>query len=376
MRILLAGDYQNDARLGSAKVMHKLHEEFQRLGHVCDALFSEEMGASPQGGARARQAFGPTLAAKAIARAFKERGPYDVVDVASAEGFIFGLQRKFLGSYGKTVFISRSNGLEHLNYRRMLDDHRAGLLHKPLTRRMWFPAVRLTQVAGAARLADKLILLNEADRAFAISRRWKSENDIVIVPHGVTERFLSDALPQGASRGAGLLFCGTWTGVKGNNYLADAFSSLIAGDIKINLTILGGGVPEQEIRAFFSAQAQPYLKVIPRLSEEDVIREYHRHDALVFSSTYEGFGMVLLEAMSQGLPVISTPVGSALALVRDGETGLSVPPRNAVALASAIRRLMEDGDLRRKLAANAFEAVRGMTWANTAMRTLEVYQKA
>jgi glycosyltransferase involved in cell wall biosynthesis len=372
MKILLVGDYQNDARLGSAKVTHKLREEFIKLGHTCDALFSEEIGATPQS-AHARQALGPTLAAKAIARAFRERGPYDVVDIASAEGFIFGLQRKFLGAYEKVTFISRSNGLEHLNYQRMLADHRAGLLHKPLTRRVWFPAVRLTQVAGAARLADKLILLNEADREFAIGRRWKNKNHIALVPHGVTERFLSDALPAGEQRGGGLLFCGTWTGVKGASYLADAFSSLVAEGMKINLTILGGGVPEQEIRAFFNAQAQAHLTIIPRLLEEDVIREYRRHDALLFPSTYEGFGMVLLEAMSQGLPVIATPVGSALSLVRDGETGISVPARDVKALASAIRRLMQDRELRLRLAGKAFELVREMTWTKTALKTLGVY---
>ncbi len=371
MKILLVGDYQNDARLGSAKVTHKLREEFQRLGHACDALFAEEIGVTPHS-AHARQALGPTLAAKAIARAFKERGPYDVVDIASAEGFIFGLQRKFSGAYGKATFISRSNGLEHLNYQRMLDDHRAGLLHKPLTRRVWFPAVRLTQVAGAARLSDKLILLNEADREFAIGRRWKNKDDIVVVPHGVAERFLSDAMPV-RQRGFGLLFCGTWTGVKGISYLAAAFSSLIAEGVKINLTILGGGVTEQEIRDSFSTQARSYLKIIQRLPEEDVIREYRKHDALVFPSTYEGFGMVLLEAMSQGLPVIATPVGSALALVRDGETGISVPARDVKALAAAIRRLMQDGELRLKLACKAFELVREMTWARTALKTLAIY---
>jgi glycosyltransferase involved in cell wall biosynthesis len=86
--------------------------------------------------------------------------------------------------------------------------------------------------------------------------------------------------------------------------------------------------------------------------------------------------MVLLEAMTQRLPVVATPVGCATTLVRDGETGLRVPPRNAGALASALWRLLDDRSLRIRLAAAAFDAVRGMTWTATARATLAVYERA
>jgi hypothetical protein len=102
-----------------------------------------------------------------------------------------------------------------LNYRRMLDDHAAGLLHKPWSRRIFHPLVRLTQVAATARAADRLILLNEVDRAFAIERQWKAPSEIDVVAHGVSTRFLNDA-PTGAEpRGHGILFCASWTEVKG-----------------------------------------------------------------------------------------------------------------------------------------------------------------
>jgi glycosyltransferase involved in cell wall biosynthesis len=370
MRILLVIDCQNDPRLGSAKVIHKLREEFQKLGHSCDAIFSEDMGASPHN-ARARQALGPTLAARTIAKTFKERGPYDVVDVASAEGFIFGLQRK-LGAYKNVRFISRSNGLEHLNYRRMLDDHREGLMRKPLSKRLWYPTVRLSQVAGAARLSDKLLLLNEADLAFALSRRWKTANEIAVIPHGVSGHLL-DRRSLSETRGEGLLFCGTWTGMKGIDYLVKAFSSLIEDGMSLNLTILGGGVPEEEIRSAFPSPVRSHLTVLSKVSEDEVVDHYRKHDALVCCSTYEGFGMVLLEAMSQGLPVISSRVGCAISLIRDGETGALVPTRDSRALASAIRRIIEDRALRLTLARNAFELVRKMTWQQTAVKTLAEY---
>jgi glycosyltransferase involved in cell wall biosynthesis len=118
------------------------------------------------------------------------------------------------------------------------------------------------------------------------------------------------------------------------------------------------------------------VTVIDRVDEERLMAEYRRHDALLFSSTYEGFGMVVIEAMSQRLPVIATPLGCALALVREGETGYRVPPRDAAALAAAILRLIADPVEARRMAANAFATVSAMTWRHTAERTLDVYRAA
>jgi glycosyltransferase involved in cell wall biosynthesis len=118
------------------------------------------------------------------------------------------------------------------------------------------------------------------------------------------------------------------------------------------------------------------VTVISRVAEDRVMEEYRRHDALLWTSTYEGFGLVLLEAMSQRLPVISTPAGCAATLVRAGETGFPIPFRNADALAAAIVRLTAQPAEARRLADNACAAVASMTWRSTAEQTLAVYRSA
>jgi glycosyltransferase involved in cell wall biosynthesis len=153
----------------------------------------------------------------------------------------------------------------------MLDDDAAGLWKKPWTRRWWYPAVRLSQVALAARLADRLIVLNDVDREFAVSEGWKPPAAIDLVGHGVSTRFLADAPPADHPRGGGILFCGTWDHMKGIHYLAAAFSSLVLQGRTSNLTILGGGVPAASIRAGFPADARRYVTVVDRVSEADVI---------------------------------------------------------------------------------------------------------
>jgi glycosyltransferase involved in cell wall biosynthesis len=377
VRILLVGDYPRDPRLGSTKVFLKLQEEFRALGHECDVLLADDLGPSPRH-RLLRWAVEPVAALAAVRRAFRDRGVYDIVDVASAEGVWIGALRR-AGLLNGAAVISRSNGIEHLNYQRMLDDHEDGLARKPWTRRWFYPAVRLSQVAGAARAADRLILLNDADRAFVRSKRWKRDDQIDLVAHGVSSRFLTDVPPPDHPRGRGILFCGTWDAMKGVQYLARAFSILVDAcqrSDRTNLTVLGGGVPAAAILSAFSETARPHVTVVDRVSEEEVIAAYRSHDVMAFSSSYEGFGMVLLEAMSQRLPVVATPAGCATMLVRGGETGLMVPPRDPDALADALGRLLADPPLRAGLAEAAFHRVRDMSWTRTARETLDVYERA
>jgi glycosyltransferase involved in cell wall biosynthesis len=373
MRILLVGDYPPDARLGSTKVLLKLREEFTSLGHTCDVLLSNDLGKWP-GNPYLRQAVGPLLAHSAVSRMFHRNGPYDVVDVASAEGLWVALRRS--GVMNGAVVISRSNGLEQLNYQRMLDDHAAGLVHKPWTRRLFHPAVRLTQVAAAARAADRLLLLNEGDRDYALEQRWKNASDIDVVAHGVSQRFLADAPDDGGSRGAGILYCGSWTHVKGVAYLVEAFALLARSRSSARLTVMGGGVPGQEILAAFPGDVRGRVAVVDRSSEDHVMDAYRRHDVLAWPSTYEGFGMVLLEAMAQRLPVVATPVGCARTLVESERTGILVPRRDAPSLAKALGRMLDDRAFAAQCAANAFPQVRPLTWTRTALSTLDVYARA
>lgn len=374
MRILLVGDYPDDPRLGSGKVYHKLRDEFRALGHTCDVLLGPDLADRPRN-ARLRWLVGPVLAERAIHRAFEAAGGYDVVDVASAEGEMLGLRRK-MGAYRGVALVSRSHGIEHLNFRRMVEDHEWGLIPKPWPRRIWYPLARMSQVAMAARLADRMIVLNPAEREFVLHKGWKKENEVVVVPHGVSYELLETAPPPDAPRGRGVLFCGSWDPVKGVEYLVRAMGILADRDDPPRLTVLGPGRPEAEVLAAFPPAARPLVTVLPRADEPEVMRQYRIHDMLAMTSTYEGFGMVVVEAMSQRLPVVATSVGVVPLLLAGGGGGIQVPPRQPEAIAAAIRRLMEDAPLRRRMAEAGHDAVKGMSWTATAEKTLDVYEAA
>lgn len=101
---------------------------------------------------------------------------------------------------------------------------------------------------------------------------------------------------------------------------------------------------------------------------------YRKADIQVIPSRYEPFGMVVLEGMLHGLPIVAANVGGPAAILKDGGTGILVPPFDPRALAGALLRLLRDPDLRRRLGASAGEEVRRTwLWSQAAEKMRAVY---
>ena len=375
LRILLLSDEPRDASMGGAKVALRLQAALRRLGHDCDALFRPDLGERPRA-QRLRLALAPALARRAAARR-GGRG-YDVIDAASAEGWL--LPR----GGGAAAVVARSHGLEHRYYAALLEDAQRGLVRKPWPRRAWYPLTRLPQVALALRRAARVIVPNRTDAAAIAARGWQAEERIETIPHGVERAAWRAAPAAEAARGGGLLYCGWWTTSKGVAYLAQAHARLAARGMRVPLTLLGvgygdGGWERQQarVRAAFPAECQALLRLLPRTrNEAEVLEAYRRHDLLICPSTSEGFGLVVVEALSQRLPVVCSRAAGAAELLRDGREALLVEPRDAEALAAAIERMWTAPELRRRMGEAGHAATAELSWDAVAERTAACYRRA
>jgi D-inositol-3-phosphate glycosyltransferase len=102
---------------------------------------------------------------------------------------------------------------------------------------------------------------------------------------------------------------------------------------------------------------------------------YNAASTVVVPSHYESFGMVALEAMACGTPVIASEVGGLAFLVKDGETGFTVPDRDPGALADRICAIITDPLLRARLGGRAAEYAQGYSWSLIADRIVGVYEE-
>ena len=166
-----------------------------------------------------------------------------------------------------------------------------------------------------------------------------------------------------------LLFVGNCTRLKGLDHLIEALSLL--WDVHLRLDVVGDVTLEPRYHKSLARRAKS-LGVTERvtfhgaISHELLGRFYLRADIFTFPSLYEGFGIVVAEAMQAGLPIVATRTGPVNEIVREGENALLVPTADSVALAGAIRRLADDPTLRDSFSRRSRELAGSLpTWKQT-----------
>ena len=191
---------------------------------------------------------------------------------------------------------------------------------------------------------DRFVVLTEEDRA-----SWTELNNVEVIPDPLAFD-ISEVSPLTAKR---VIAVGRYVYQKGFDLLLQAWAKVEKQHLDWELAVYGMG------------DRTPYEQLIDQLqidrsrchlngSVPDIKKEYLNSSLFVFSSRFEGFGMVLIEAMACGLPVISfdCPCGPK-DIVRHNEDGLLIPSGNIDSLADGLHQLISDDALRKKMASKA-----------------------
>ncbi|HEX9186855.1 MAG TPA: glycosyltransferase [Vicinamibacteria bacterium] len=211
-----------------------------------------------------------------------------------------------------------------------------------------------TGLAAKLRRAEFVTTCTAANAAHlrALAPGGEAER-VAVVRHGVRLAAFGRA-----SRGSGpleILSVGTLHPHKGFHPLLDALALLKGEGRGFRCTIVGGGPLEAELRARVAREGlTDRVTLTGALPQAEVLPRYARASVFVLVAQPEwhwGVPNVIVEALASGNAVVTTRFGSVEELVRDGETGVLVPPRDPEALAAALRRLDADEGLRARLAA-------------------------
>jgi phosphatidylinositol alpha-mannosyltransferase len=207
-------------------------------------------------------------------------------------------------------------------------------------------------------MAEKIVVPSASVSEAAQWRSHIREEKIVVIPNGVDvpATLPPPAQPQSPHR---VVFLGRLDPVKRLPNLIEAMA-LLRGFARLDVYGDGPQRPEltRQIQQLNLGELVTLHGAIdgPQAALRDA-------ELLVLPSEAEGFGLVLIEAMAAGVPVVATEAPGIRDVVQDGETGLLVPVGAPAALAEAIRRVLEDSALRERLIQAAFADVRRrFTW--------------
>jgi glycosyltransferase involved in cell wall biosynthesis len=229
----------------------------------------------------------------------------------------------------------------------------------------WMPT--LTGLRDSAfKLMNKDEEIRLADRIFVASqftantlRHYAGDLPPVhIVPYGFpTALKVRDYSSSNTNRALKLLFVGGLTQRKGLTYLFKAVEALKP---YVTLTVVGNK-PHQDCPALNKALARHTW--IPGMSHADVLRFMQAHDVLLFPSLFEGFGLVITEAMSQGTPVITTNCTAGPDLITHGNNGWIIESGSAEAIQESIENILCSRRIVAECGHEAMETARQRPWS-------------
>lgn len=181
---------------------------------------------------------------------------------------------------------------------------------------------------------------------------------VTIIPYGfptvATSRTYSSKLKEPLK----ILFVGGLSQRKG---IAELFTAVNTFKQKVSLTIVGKKLAvECEV---LNEQLQKN-RWIPGLPHQEILTLMQQNDVLIFPSLFEGYGLVISEAMSQGTPVITTDRTAGPDIIKDGENGWLIEAGSATALIASIEKILSNRECLATVGKAAMETAKGRSWTN------------
>lgn len=236
----------------------------------------------------------------------------------------------------------------------------------------------------AIRAADRLIALAQGE-ADLIERYYpEARNKVRVVGNGIedTDDARTTAFACDDAGAPLILYSGRLVERKGIRELLAALPAVMEA-APASQAVLAGGPPSlrghQVASQWLGPEHCPLAERIHFtgwLTPEGVSSWYRRADILVVPSRYEPFGMVVLEGMLYGLPIVAAAVGGPAEILDQGRTGLLFPPGDVEALSAALMSLLDDVNTRRQIGrAAAVEVRRKWLWSRRVIEMLDVYNE-
>jgi phosphatidylinositol alpha-mannosyltransferase len=230
------------------------------------------------------------------------------------------------------------------------------------------PALRPVWRRLTARMA-----VSEAAATFVTSRL--GDDDVRIVPNGVDVELFAGASAAPLPRGRHLLFVNRLDRRKGFPVMVEAFRRLADDREDVVLVVAGDGEDRVAVQRMPIA-LRARVVMLGSVPHHDLPPYHAASEVFCAPATgRESFGIVLVEAMAAGLPVVASDIAGYREVVRNGVEGFLVPPEDPVAVAEAVARLLDDPALAEQIGRAGRERARRYSWERVAREIEAVYEE-
>lgn len=228
------------------------------------------------------------------------------------------------------------------------------------------------------------LVLMHAATVIALSEQMKkvmiaiAPCKVSIVPNGIfLDQFRSqqerDDLKERDTKT--IIFVGRLREVKGVRYLIDAMKIIHAADPEVKLIIIGEGEERQLIeRRIIEYGLEHCITLTGAIPNEEVSTFLATSDIFLLPSLSEGFGIVIIEAMAAGLPIIASRVGGIPDLITDGKEGFLVEPKNPQQIAERVLYLINEEFLRKEISLKNRSIAEKYDWSLITQQLEEIYK--
>jgi glycosyltransferase involved in cell wall biosynthesis len=354
MKILALSNCEPIESLGSGYVIANFVRGLTARGHSVRLAGPNETVLAPQfrRAGSLRLALGMLMAARRLIAATSP----DIVEFYGGEGWLatWWLGRK--RSRGFRI-VAHSNGIE-THYSGALEAHAAASGVTDRSER-WYQGWLTGPVHLAFTKADAIVTVSQADAEFALAQRYQPASRILAVNNALPAEFIG--LTPSFHRSKVIGFCGSWLPNKGVALVARDISAVLrtATDWKLQLVGVRDGF---RVEDHFPADLLPRIDVLPFVTpKSELIQVYQGWSIALMPSTFESFGLAAVEAMACGAALVATRTGFAAGL-KDGHEALMISAPRSPLLQHAVTRLIEDEELRQRIARNGWSRVQELRW--------------
>jgi glycosyltransferase involved in cell wall biosynthesis len=230
-------------------------------------------------------------------------------------------------------------------------------------------AASVKMEAYSSRKADRVIVDSMESKRIVMEKYGVDESKIrVIVKEGVN----LEEFKQSSCQGNIVLFVGRLHERKGVDLLLPIFKEVIK-EKKAILRIVGSGEKEKALRKQAARLGlSEDVEFLGYLPDSEMRKQYSEASIFVLPSRYEGFGIVLLEALASGLPIVATQTGISSKVVEEGKNGFLVDHKD---MKEAIVKLLNDNDLRKRMGLRSREIAENYSWSSAAKRMIAIYEE-